>query len=290
VLFFVIERGRGERAMLDLSLFRIGTFDGICAATLLSNATSLAAIFLEVSYLQNVLGHTPWEAGLRLLPLTLCLFVAALTGPLVNKVPPGILVGLSISLIAAGMALITLVDAGSSWTALLPSMVVMGIGMGIFNPPRAAVTVGVAEPAKAGMASGMGETFQQVGVAIGIAAFGALFHARVVAAFASSAVATTLGPQADAIGRAIVAGAGREISRTQRPELAARIDAAARIAFVRGLDDVMAVCGVVCGIGAVIAFFFIRRSDLHDSATADVHASQSAASLSSAEATTMTVG
>jgi EmrB/QacA subfamily drug resistance transporter len=263
--FVALQRRRGERAMLDLSLFQIGTFSAVCVSTLISNATSLAAIFLEVTYLQNVLGYSPLAAGIRVLPLTLVLFVvAAMTGPAVNKVSPGILLGASIGLIAAGMGLITLVEPGSSWTALLPSMIVMGIGMGLFNPPRAAVTIGVVEPAKGGMASGMGETFQQVGVAVGIAGFGALFHHRVVDAFTRSPLASQLGADAERFAQAAATGA--PASGTLDPGTLQQVAEVSRAAYVHGFTSVMALCGIVCGIGALIAFVFIRRGDLHASA------------------------
>jgi EmrB/QacA subfamily drug resistance transporter len=279
-VFVAIQWRRGERAMLDLSLFRISTFSAVCLATLISNATSLAAIFLEVTYLQNVLGYSPLAAGIRVLPLTLTLFVvAAMTGPAVNKVSPGILLGSSIGLIAIGMALIALIDPGSSWTALLPSMIVMGVGMGLFNPPRAAVTIGVVEPSRGGMASGMGETFQQVGVAIGIAGFGALFHHRVVDAFASSPVASQLGPQAAELAQAAATGAPP--SASLGPGLVQQVTDATRTAYVHSFTSVMVLCGIVCGVGALIAFLFIRRSDLHASA---LGTSAEAASPPSAEA------
>jgi hypothetical protein len=265
IVFIAIQQRRKEHAMLDLSLFRIGTFAAVCVATLLSNATSLAAIFLEVTYLQSVLAYSPLAAGIRMLPLTLTLFVmAAMTGPAVNKVSPGVLLGVSISLIAIGMGLILFIEPGSSWTALLPSMVVMGMGMGIFNPPRAAVTIGVVEPARGGMASGMGETFQQVGVAVGIAGFGALFNHRVVDAFSNSAVAAKLGTGAAALAQAAATGA--PTGSTLDPDTLQQVADASRSAFVHGFTGVMALCGIVCGVGAVIAFLFIRRSDLHESA------------------------
>jgi EmrB/QacA subfamily drug resistance transporter len=265
IAFVVIQFRRDDRAMLDLSLFRIGTFSAVCVATLISNATSLAAIFLEIAYLQNVLGYSALATGIRVLPLTLTLFVvAAMTGTAVNKISPGVLLGASIGLIAIGMGLITLVEPGSSWTALLPSMIVMGIGMGLFNPPRAAVTIGVVEPSRGGMASGMGETFQQVGVAVGIAGFGALFHHRVVDAFSGSAVASQLGPSAAALAQAAVTGAppGAAVD----PGIVQQVADASRAAYVHGFTSVAALCGIVCGVGAVAAFLFIRRGDLHHSA------------------------
>ncbi|MET9616849.1 MFS transporter [Kitasatospora indigofera] len=270
VVFVLVERSRGEAAMLDLSLLRIPTFTGISLATLLSNATSLAAVFLQISYVQNVLGYSPWETGLRFMPMMLTLFVvAAITGGMLNSVAPGLLVGLSIAFIAAGMGLVTLVEPGSSWTALLPSMIVTGIGMGLFNPPRAAVTIGVVEPEKAGMASGMGETFQQVGVAVGIAAFGALFHHRVVDSFVGSQTGAQLGSSAAEVGRLAATQGDAGAAQAAPAALADQVSAAAEAAFVHGLTDVMVVCAVVAAVGAVIAFVFIRRRDLHESALGD---------------------
>lgn len=269
IAFVAVERRLGSAAMFDLSLLRNRTFSGVCLATLLSNATSLAAVFLEISYVQNVLGYSPWETGLRFMPMMLTLFVVAgATGSLLNKVAPGVLIGLSIAFIAVGIGLVALVEPGSSWTALLPSMFVTGIGMGLFNPPRAAVTIGVVEPHRAGMASGMGETFQQVGVAVGIAAFGAIFHAKVVDAFTSSQVGAQLGERAGDFAQSAAAGGVSGVSEVaQLPgALAGQILQEARVAFVHSLTQVMVICAVVAMVGAVIAAAMIRREDLHESA------------------------
>lgn len=273
VVFVLVERQRGERAMFDLSLLRIPTFTGVCLATLLSNATSLAAVFLQISYVQNVLGYSPWDTGLRFMPMMITLFiVAAVTGGLLASVPPGVLIGLSIGFIAAGMGLITLVEPDSDWTAMLPSMIVTGIGMGLFNPPRAAITIGVVRPEKAGMASGMGETFQQVGVAVGVAAFGALFHHKVVADFAASTAGSALGSRADAVGRSVAAGGTSGLAGSVPADALASITAAARSAFVGALSDVMVVCALVAAVGAAIGFLCIRRRDLHESAQSGAEA------------------
>ncbi|MFD3542275.1 MFS transporter [Streptomyces sp. NPDC058662] len=267
IAFVVIERRLGEAAMLDLSLLRIPTFAGVCAATFLSNATTLAAVFLQISYMQNVLGLSPWDTGLRFLPMMVTMFlIAAASGNLVNNIAPGLLLGVSLALCAIGMGLIALVEPDSSWTALLPSLIVTGIGMGLFNPPRAAVTIGVVAPEKGGMASGMGETFQQVGVAVGIAAFGALFHHKVVADFAASQAGAALGDAAHTTGQSVATGGVAALEQGSPGGAAAEVVEAARAAFVSGLTDVMLLCAAACGVGAVIAFVLIRRRDLHESA------------------------
>ncbi|AJE80493.1 major facilitator superfamily MFS1 [Streptomyces albus] len=267
--FVLVEKRLGERAMFDLTLLRNPTFTAVCCATLLSNATSLAAVFLQISYVQNVLGYSPWDTGLRFMPMMITLFVvSAITGGLLAKVSPGLLIGLSIGLIALGMGLMVLVDADSSWTAMLPSMIVTGVGMGLFNPPRAAVTIGVVRPEKAGMASGMGETFQQVGVAVGVAAFGALFHHKAVDAFTATDAGGALGAGAHEVGRSVATGGTSALGDTVAPGRLEAVTEAARTAFVDSLSDVMVLCALFAAVGAAIAFAGIRRRDLHESAQA----------------------
>ncbi|MCX4856213.1 MFS transporter [Streptomyces canus] len=267
VVFGVVEKRRGERAMLQLSLFRNVTFNGVSAVTLLCAAATMSAIFLLVSYVQNVLAFSPWETGLRFLPLTLTLFVAAaVAGSLTTRVPQRLLMGVSLALIAVGLALVALTGPDTAWTALLPSMFGIGVGMGLFNPARASLSIAVVEPSKAGMASGISETFQQVGVAIGIAGFGAVFHSRVTDLFVESDAARQLGPAAHDFGEAVAAGGGAEALRQAPRDLVPTLDEAARTAFVDGLTDVMLVCAVVAAVGALVGFAFVRNRDLHESA------------------------
>jgi EmrB/QacA subfamily drug resistance transporter len=268
VVFTLVELRLGARAMFDLSLFRIPSFSGITIATLLSNAAVVSAIVLQLLFMQNALGHTAWETGIRFIPQTFTVFfVAMITGAvLTQKLPPGVLIGAAIAFIAAGIGLAAIVEPSSTWTALLPSLFATGIGMGLFNPPRAAVTIGVVEPARAGMANGMGESFQQVGVAVGIAAFGALFHQRVVAAFVSSEAGQQLGAQAGELGHVLLIHGQKGVIEAVPPELATRVSAAAQAAFVTGFNQVMIICGLVAGVGAVLAFLLIRQKDLHESA------------------------
>ena len=69
-------------------------------------------------------------------------------------------------------------DPALDWTHLLPGLIVAGVGAGLVNVPLASTAVGVVEPARAGMASGINSTFRQVGIATGIAALGSFSRAR----------------------------------------------------------------------------------------------------------------
>ena len=163
--------------MLDLSLFRCPAFAGasIVAFTL---SSSFFAMFLYLTlYIQDVLGYSPLQAGLRFLPTTLLTFIVApIAGKLSVRVPIRLLLGSGLMLIGVGLLAMTGVDAASTWTVLIPGFLLAGAGVGLVNPPLASTAIGVVPPERSGMASGINSTFRQVGIATGIAGLGAVFE------------------------------------------------------------------------------------------------------------------
>lgn len=261
IAFTVVELRKRELAMFDFGYFRNPTFLGISLVALLANAAGLPSVFIETNYLENVLGSNAWSAGLRMLPLTLALFFFGVVGGgLTGKVPFRALMGLANLGLGVGLLLTTLAKADSSWTALIPSLIFVGLGIGIFNPVRAALAIGITAPEKAGVASGINETCQQVGIALGIAVVGALFQNRLTAAFTGSAAGHSLGATA-AHQVAAAAGAGTLPSSTDPGVLDA-----ARHAFVAGFHDSMTLCAVFAFASAAVALVLLRSKDLHSSA------------------------
>ncbi len=261
VVFLLVERARGDKAMLELALFGNRTFLGVSLVTLLSSAISLAAVFLEVLHLQNVLGHSPLGAGLRLFPLTLTLIATtAVTRRIGTRFPPGVVVGTSTLLITIGAGLITLVGPDSTWAALLPSMIVLGAGMGIGIVVRHDYSARAVEPHTANTATRINETCHHVGVALGVAAFGALFQYRVVTGIDRQDLTATTGHQTGDIGRAVAAGADEGL-------LPAGVAGIVRGVSVASLGFVAIVCVVVGTVIAFVAFAYIHRRDLHPTVT-----------------------
>ncbi|HMA46911.1 MAG TPA: MFS transporter, partial [Frankiaceae bacterium] len=168
-LFVIFERRLGDRAMFDLTLFRNVTFVGAALVTLVANGAGLPSIFIETNYVENLLHSSAWSGGLRFLPLplTLTLFLfGAVSGALIGHVSFRVLMTVSCTALGVGLMLTRLAGADSVWNALIPSLVVTGVGMGMFNPTRAALAIGITEPARASMAPGINETFQQTGIAM----------------------------------------------------------------------------------------------------------------------------
>lgn len=268
-IFLVVQFRRRESALFDITLLANRTFNGLSLVTALSAFSVMPAIFFLISYVRNVLEYSPLASGIRFLPLTLLVFVAAgLCGSVVAKWQPALLIGASQLFISAGSFAVILVQPHSDWTALLPAMVLIGIGMGLFNPPRAALSIAVTVPAKAGMASGTNETFQQAGLAVGIAAMGALFQERVSVAFSEVPVAALLGNRSADASDAIAAGAAAEVVNAVPASISREVHDAAMSAFVSGLHDMMMVAGGIAAVAGILAFATLRRSDLDSTALA----------------------
>src|SRR5580765_2579935 len=128
---FIVQQLLRRVPMIDPRLFRKPAFTGVQAAAFAISA-SLFAMFLYLTlYMQEVLGYSPLQAGIRFLPMSLLAFVAApIGGKLSAKVPVRLLMGGGLALCALAMALMAGLTASSGWTALLPGFIVGGIGIG----------------------------------------------------------------------------------------------------------------------------------------------------------------
>jgi len=240
---FVLVEVRQERPMLDLGLFRQPAFVGVSVATFCLGAGMFALFpFLSI-YLQDVLGYSALGAGLRFLPLTAFVFVVPLvTRSLAQRVPPRVVLGVSLALVAAALLLMHGLSVSSQWTALLAGLIVSGIGIGLANPTIAATALRVVDPSRTGMASGINNAFRLSGVAVGVAALGAVLENR-----AASSLASSLGPRGRGLASA-VSSTGNRVASTN-PHLAHPATAA----FVSGLNTVLLASCAIVAVGALAA-------------------------------------
>jgi hypothetical protein len=185
-----------RKPMFDLGLLRKPTFTGGLVAAFGVSASVFSLLTYLVIYVQNVLGYSAVETGVRFLYLSGASFVAAaIAGRLSERVPVKWLIAPGFLVLGVGLLLMHGIQDNSSWTHLIPGMIVAGLGIGMINPPLASTAVGVVPVARAGMASGVNSTFRQVGIATGIAALGSIFSQQ-VADKVRPALATKVPPQA----------------------------------------------------------------------------------------------
>ena len=261
VAFIVIETRR-RAPMLDLRLLRVPAFDGGLVGAFAISASLFSLLIYLVIYLQNYLGLSPLAAGLRLLPLSLAAFVSAgIAGRLTSHVARRLLIAPGFALVGVGLLLMAGLTTHSPWTHLLAGMVVAGIGSGLVNVPLASTAVGVVEPARAGMASGINSTLRQVGIATGVAALGSLFASHLQSSVTRRLTGTVLSARAAAIAHAIsTEGAPAVLASTPLP-LRGLVASAAQPAFITSLNLILVVGGAIALVASVATLVLVRERD-----------------------------
>jgi EmrB/QacA subfamily drug resistance transporter len=248
--------------MFDFKLLRVPTFDGGLAAAWGISASLFALLTYLVLYLQNVLGYSAIQAGIRFLPLTLAIFLTAgIAGRLSSRVPVRLLIAPGFALIGLGLLLMRGLSAGSDWTHLLPGMIVAGVGAGLVNVPLASTAVGVVAPARAGMASGINSTFRQVGIATGVAALGSILASQLRGSVVDGLAGTPLAGHAHAIAERVSSGDIGQAIATAPASMRATVAHTAQAGFVDGLNAILLI-GAIVALGAAVATAaLIRRRD-----------------------------
>jgi EmrB/QacA subfamily drug resistance transporter len=220
-LFVQLERSR-RAPMLDLSLFRNRTFAGANLVALLVTLAMFGVFFFMSLFVQQILGYSPVQAGAIFLPMTvLIIVVAPPAGRLTDRVGSRWLIAAGLTLLAISLVLFSRLDEGADFWSLLPALVVGGLGMASVMTPMSAAAMGSVPVDKAGVASGVLNTFRQVGGALGIALMGAILTSRQSSALADGAT----GPEA----------------------------------FLAGFHTALEVAAVIAAVGAVAAAILIRQ-------------------------------
>jgi EmrB/QacA subfamily drug resistance transporter len=253
---------RQASPMFDFHLFRIPTFTG-AQITAFSISSGMFAQFLYLPlYLESVLGHSAVWAGVRFLPLSLVSFVVApIAGRLSERIPVRFLLGGGLAVTGVALLLMHGITLGSSWTTLLAGFIVGGVGIGLVNAPLASTSVSVVEPRRAGMASGINNTFRQIGIATGIAALGAIFQSRIASVLSQYA---DPGVPLHPLAQAIASGATPTrpwLARGPLGSLQQRETLVAHSAFISGLNEILLVASFVLFAGAILAFVLVRQRD-----------------------------
>jgi EmrB/QacA subfamily drug resistance transporter len=256
---FVAVELRSSHPMLDLGLFRIPTFVGASVAAFVLSASMFAMFLYLTLYIQNILGYTALQSGLRFMPVTLLSFaVAPAAGKLAERLGVRWFLAGGLTFVGAGLLLMGGLQPGDDWTALLPGFLLCGIGIGLTNPPLASAAIGVVDPRRAGMASGINSTWRQVGIATGIAAWGAIFQHKVASTFVQDATRAGLkgGPRVSGSQLADFISFGGA-QRTGNPALARLGEQA----FASGLNHILMLAAIVAFAGAVLSGLLVRRAD-----------------------------
>ena len=218
---FVLLELHQRLPMFDITLFRNPTFAGANTVALLVSLAMFGVFFFISLYMQNVLGYSAVRAGVSFLPMTvLIILVAPFAGRASDRLGSRWLMTAGMTLVGFSLLVFAQLQTDSPYLMLLPGMILGGVGMASTMTPMTAAALSSVPVDKAGVGSGMLNTFRQVGGSVGIALMGAIL--------------------ASGSNTALAAGA-------------TKVDA-----FMNGLHHALYVAAVIALAGAATAFATVR--------------------------------
>ncbi len=207
---FIAIESRTESPLVPFSIFRLRTLTGANVVGLLTGASLFSMFFFISLYMQNVLGYSAIKAGLSYLPLAVSIIIAAgVASQLVTKVGFKAVMATGMLLIAAGLAWFSQISVDGTFLAdVLGPSLLAAVGLGFAFVPVTIAAVSGVEPREAGLASGLINTSQQVGGALGLAVLATVAFTQIDDAAAASGGAPSLAALTDGYADAFLAGCG----------------------------------------------------------------------------------
>jgi MFS transporter, DHA2 family, multidrug resistance protein len=253
---FVARQRRLSDPMIDVGLFRLGSFNAALATNFLAIFVAIGYFLFVAQYLQLVVGLSPLEAGLWSLPSAVAFIIGSQFAPRVlHRVRPAYIISGGLALAAAGLAVLTQVGVTDGLVPLVAGSVIISLGLAPVFGLTTELIVGSAPPEQAGAASGISETGAELGGALGIAIMGsvgvAIYRGRLADRLPDAV------PDAAAEAARDTLGSAAAVAAQLPDQLGQAVLAAAREAFVAGMQLsslIAAVLGMALAVLALVAF------------------------------------
>ncbi|MGZ6696284.1 MAG: MFS transporter [Solirubrobacteraceae bacterium] len=245
---FAIAETRVPEPMVDFRFFRSRSFLGSNLVAFIVSFAMLATFFFIALYLQNVLGYSPLQAGVRFLPSTMVIIVMGpVAGRLTDRIGPKPLMTAGLVAVAGSLFWQGHLTTHTSYGFLVGALVLLGVGMGLVMSPMSTAAMNSVDQAKAGVASGILTMSRMVGGTFGVAVMGALITAM------GRARIDELLPQLPAAKRAALTdslGAGGA-------RIGGDVGRAVQDAYVQALNSGLRIASVVALLGAALTWWLI---------------------------------
>jgi EmrB/QacA subfamily drug resistance transporter len=247
--FVAVER-RATAPIVDFEALRSKQFLGANIVAFMISFGMLAMFFFLALYMQNILGYSPLEAGVRFLPSTVVIiFAGPIAGRLADRFGPRPLMVTGLLITAVSLAWQSRIEVDTSYSFLIGAFMLMGLGMGLVMSPMSMAAMNAVDRTKAGVASGTLSMFRMVGGTFGVAALGALVAVVGRHDLQQSLPNVPAGTR-DALVDGLGSGAGVQGASSQ-------VVTATQSAFVNALGTGLTISAIAVATAAVAAWFLI---------------------------------
>jgi EmrB/QacA subfamily drug resistance transporter len=252
---------RQTHPMLDVTLFKNLRFTAASGAVTFAFFALFGFVFLITQYFQFIRGYSPFESGLRVIPVAVSIAISSIIGPrLAVKFGSNRLVAAGLIFMSTGFGWIAISEANMAYTQIIGQMIFLGFGLGFTSAPATEAIMGVVPANKAGQGSAVNDATREVGGTLGVAVIGSVFASVYSGSLAdkpgwSKVPAELLTKAEDGIGLAfgVVKGIGKSVGSVESETLTrGAIDS-----FINGLHAGCTVAAVVTLIGAILAAVFL---------------------------------
>jgi EmrB/QacA subfamily drug resistance transporter len=253
VVAFIWWERHTQHPMLPLEFFRNPRFSAASGAIAMAFFALFGSVFLLTQHLQFVLGYTPLQAGVRILPIAALAVAAPLAARLTERIGTKLVVAAGLLLVAGALWLLSTVQLGDGYGLVAAALALLGSGMGFVMAPATESIMGSLPLAKAGVGSAMNDTTRQVGGALGVAVLGSILASSYTAAI-QPALRDAPPPIAQTASEGI--GAAAIIAARLGPQGQGLLEAA-RTAFLQGLGDAVQVGAGAATLAALLVLLFL---------------------------------
>lgn len=257
-LWFIIRQLRATQPLLDVRLFANKTVSAALIVFMFSAAALGGVYSLFTQYLQSVQGLSPLEAGFAILPAAAVLIVVSTLAPIfARKFRPGNVIAIGLATQVIGYVLFTQLDAGTGLALVIASFVLTYPGVAPAMALTTDLVVGSVPPEKAGGASGLATTANDLGISLGVAIIGSIgivaYRSQITALLPDGLPATAEAAATTSVDGALVAASELPAS------IGEALTVAAQQAFSSGLNTAAIVSAAIAALTALIAAIRLRH-------------------------------
>jgi len=256
---FIIWELKYKDAMLPLQFFKNMSFTGANVTLMLVFFGLFGAFFFLGQFLQSVLGYTPLQAGIRLLPMAGVCFVAAAVSALIARfIGTKFTVALGIAIAALGFFYFAGIAAVHiSYARFVVPMCIVSLGIGFTMAPATNSVMGSIPVNQSGVGSAMNNTTRQIGGALGVAVLGTILNSTYISQISAVQWPAQLPAQALTAIRDSIQGEHKVAEALPSPQLSQLIISKSNEAFTAGTKDALIVAAIIMTVSVVVTLFIL---------------------------------